>query len=424
MILVHRSFPLGFYFFLVLFLGLVSACAPAAPRSYDLHYTVELQPAEDRAQVAIEIADATLVKKLEFRIKPKIHSGISANGTLEINGDRASWTPPAENARFSLFAKITHLRDDGEFDARMTPDWAIFRGDDLVPAASVTARAGGKARATLDIKLPKGWTSAISGWPIDSDYKSEDGKTVRFLVDNPERKFDRPTGWIIAGKLASRREIVGETELVVASPRGDSLRRMDRLAFLTLIWPGLEEAFGLVPRMLLVIGADDPMWRGGLSGPNSLYLHSDRPIVSENGTSSLVHEAVHAVTRLTASGIDDWIVEGLAEYYSFELLHRAGAMTASRRARVLEKLAEWGAEVTTLRTKRSTGPVTARAVVLIAELDEEIRRLTNNTKTIDDVARPLIKLRKVSLADLREICARLTDTELKTLQSPLLGGHL
>lgn len=421
MILVLRSFLQGLC--LALSLCMLSACAPAGPRSYNVDYTVELQPLKDRAQVSIEIEPAGLLTQLKFTIDPEIHSEITANGELVIGAGQATWIPPPENARMSLVAKITHVRDDGEFDARMTPDWALFRGDDLVPPVAATAVRGATAKATLAVKLPASWTSVVTGWPSDrasNNGGNHSGRVRHFLIDNPERGFDRPTGWILAGKLGLRRNKVGASELIVGAPRGDSLRRMDRLVFLTLLWPQVEKAFGQVPEKLLVVGADDPMWRGGLSASNSLYLHSDRPLVSENGTSSLAHEVIHVVTRLRASGNDDWIVEGLAEFYSFELLYRAGGITANRRTRVLDGLADWGKAVTTLRTASSNGTTTARAAVLFAELDQEIRRRTGNAKTIDDVARRLMEAREVSLVELRDICTRLTGVELKVLQSRLL----
>src|SRR3546814_10217934 len=86
------------------------------------------------------------------------------------------------------------------------------------------------------------------------------------------------------------------------------------------------------------------MWRGGLSGPNSLYMHADRPIVSENGTSSLVHELVHVFSRIKDSDRSDWITEGLAEYYAIELVRRAGGMSEDRYQAVREHLTKWRSE--------------------------------------------------------------------------------
>jgi predicted metalloprotease with PDZ domain len=166
------------------------------------------------------------------------------------------------------------------------------------------------------------------------------------------------------------------------------------------------------------------MWRGGLSASNSLFLHSDRPLVSENGTSPLLHELTHMVTRIsgasTANTNDDWIAEGLAEFYSFELLYRADGMTKSRRSKIIKNLAKWGAEVKHLRKSKSTGPVTARAVVLLDELDKEIRKRSNNKYSIDDVTRDLMKTRKVSLDDLHNSVEKLIGPKIDALNSSLL----
>ncbi len=102
---------------------------------------------------------------------------------------------------------------------------------------------------------------------------------------------------------------------------------MDILTLLTFVWPEVQSVFPRDPKKLLIVGAGDPMWRGGLSGPNSLYMHADRPLVSENGTSSLVHELVHVFSRISDADRSDWISEGLAEYYAIELMRRAGGMS-------------------------------------------------------------------------------------------------
>lgn len=169
-----------------------------------------------------------------------------------------------------------------------------------------------------------------------------------------------------------------------------------------------------------MVAMGDPMWRGGLSASNSLFLHADRPLVSENGTSPLLHEMTHMFTRLkgvvTEHANDDWIVEGLAEFYSFDLLYRAGGMSKDRRKKIIEKLAKWGADVKNLREGPSKGPVTARAVVLMDELDREIRRKSD--ASIDDLTRALMAKRKVSLADLRAAAEDIVGEPLSTLRSP------
>lgn len=406
-----------FRLFLSAVFALVSAVVQAddAP-VYALEYTVELQPDRDRARVTIAIDRGDLLRHISFPMHP-IYSSVKANGKFQIKDGRGVWDLPEKKARMTLNIKISNQRDPGRYDARMTQDWAIFRGDNIIPAVYTNEVEGAESKATVTFKLPDGW-SIETGWPRLK------GNTFR--VDNPERRFDRPIGWMIAGKLGTRRTQVGNTNVAVSAPQGEALRRMDALTFLTFVWPQIQNAFGQTPDKLLIIGAGDPMWRGGLSASNSLFLHAERPLVSENGTSPLVHELVHMVTRI--SGVkandhsDDWIAEGLAEFYSFELIFRAGAMTRERRQQIIARLAKWGEDVTNLRQMRSSGPVTARAVVLLDELDQEIRKRTKSKHNIDDVVRALIPQRKVSLDDLREVSEAIIDGESETLKSKLLNS--
>ena len=162
------------------------------------------------------------------------------------------------------------------------------------------------------------------------------------------------------------------------------------------------------------------MWRGGLSSPNSMFLHAERPLVSENGTSALLHELVHIVTRVRGQPKDDWIAEGIAEFYAGELLYRAGGMSEARHDKLRRWLLDWGKDVKSLRLDRSTGPVTARAAVLLQDLDREIRRRTDDRRDLDDVVRKLMRIGKVSLADLRTAALEVIGGKATTLDSPLL----
>lgn len=394
-----------------LFLLLTSLATYAANPSYPLHYRVTLDPEKDRAEVVIESDHKGLLKVLDFNINPERHTDIQANGELELKDGRAVWHPPERKARLTLSAKISHQRDPGEYDALITDDWAIFRGDDLVPPARIVTAPGARSRARLTFVLPEHWTSVYTGWD-KLDKRS-------FAVEDPERRFSRPTGWMIAGRLGSRLDKLGGTHVVVAAPRGSGFRRMDVLTFMAIVWPQMEAAFGEVPPKLALIGHGEPMWRGGLSASNSLFMHADRPLVSENGTSSLVHELVHLVTRVYGRENHDWISEGLAEFYSFELLHRAGAMTDSRRQRVLEDLNEWGEDVDSLIEPNSSGATTARAVLVFEALDRELRATSGGQRNLDHLVRELMTLGKVSLEDLRQLADELAGKPMNSLQGPL-----
>jgi hypothetical protein len=231
--------------------------------------------------------------------------------------------------------------------------------------------------------------------------------------------MDRPEGWMLFGRIGVRRDEVAGMKIAVAAPAGQDARRGDLLGFITALAPELDRAFGELPSRLLLVQAGDPMWRGGLSGPRSLYLHADRPLISENGSSTPTHELVHVVTRLHAARGDDWIVEGLAEYYSIELLRRAGLLSQRRTERAIEWMRAHGRGVAHLRTDRSKGKVTARAVALFADLDAEIRG-ADGDRDLDDVVRQLMPVREVSRDALRAAARDALGRESRVLDGPLL----
>lgn len=386
-----------------------------AAKRVDLDYIVKFVPERDVAEVQLVLEDGSAVRQLDFNLGDDgSYSGFvtDAEGSWEEHGSRATWRPAPGKARLSYQVKVNHQRKSGRFDARMTEDWALLRGDDLVPSGRLSQQDGVRLVSRLKVELPDGWASVETGWP-------RIGKN-RFRIDNRERLFDRPTGWIIAGKLGTRRVKLGETEVTVAAPVGEGLRRMDIVTMMTFVWPQLQNVFPRDPKKLLVVGAGDPMWRGGLSGPNSLFMHADRPLVSENGTSSLVHELVHVFSRITDADRSDWISEGLAEYYAIELVRRAGGMSEDRYHLVREHLTKWSRKVDSLRTEHSTGPVTAKAVLLLQDLDREIRTRSKSRHSLDDVARGLMRLDKVTTEDFIEISESLMAGGSKVLDTRLL----
>jgi len=404
---------------IVCFLSVLCCCMPVVAMdklAYTTDFVVALDPERKGAQVTINVESRGLLKEMVFRNNKSAYSNIRANGKLVITDKEVSWQLPESGAKLSFFVKINRAKGEGKYDAYINQDWAIFRGDNIIPPVRTTEVDGAYSIATLEFMLPKGWKSVETGWPRAS--------ATTFTIDNPERLFDRPTGWMIAGKLGSRQAKVKGTQIVVSGPVGESFRRMDVLTFLNFAWREMHDAFDKATPKLLVVGANDPMWRGGLSAPNSLFLHADRPMVSENGTSPIIHELTHMVTRISGfespTANDDWIAEGIAEFYSFELLYRAKGMTKARRARIIKGLADWGEDVKHLRKGPSAGKITARAVVLLDELDQELRTLSKNKHSLDSVVRILIKKRKVSLEDLQKAAESLVGKPLKALDSPLL----
>jgi hypothetical protein len=372
-------------------------------------YLVEFRPSEGTAAVTItlEPGDGRVIE-LDFAMDPERYSGVTGDGALEVGAGRTVWQPPRKGGSLRFEYRIDKQRRGGGYDARITDSWVIVRGDHLVPAARARFSPGTRTRARLRFELPEGWTSYETPF-----VRNPDADVIE--IDNPERRFVRPVGWMIAGELGIRREWLEGMEVAVAAPRGEAKRRNDILAFANLLAPQFKTAFGDLPPKLLILGAGDPMWRGGLSGPNSLYLHADRPLISENGTSTLVHELVHVLTRIGGRGDDRWIGEGIAEFYSIELMRRAGLITERRAELAFEWKARRGRHVTTLSAPRSSGPRTDRAVTLFGELDREIRELSDGELELDDLVQRLMAIRRVDRHQLREEFEKLTGQPSRVL---------
>lgn len=400
----------------VLLLLMASSVHAAERTRYDIDYRVAFVPAQGVAEVAMTHTPGSgRITQLDVRFEPARYSQVRAEGgSLTRAGDRWTWVPdPRRASTLRWRYKVDKQRRGGGYDARLTRDWAIVRGDHLVPAMAVRASAGADSSARLYFDLPPGWTNVDTPFVHTRDRKG-------FVVVNPERRFDRPVGWMIAGAVGTRREMADGMEVSIAGPVGDPVRRNDSLAFINLVAPEMRAAFGDLPSKILIVSAGDPMWRGGLSGPRSLYLHADRPLISENGSSTLVHELVHLVTRIRGADGDDWIAEGTAEFYSITLLNRAGLLSDARRDRAFQWMQNHGRNVRTLTGARSWGPQTARAVSLFRELDQEIRRATHDDRSMDDVMRRLVEIREVSREDLAATVEEVMGRPSRVLDTPLL----
>ena len=400
---------------LSLLLSVAAAPVAAAALEYDVDYTVQFLPAAGEAAVTIRITPGEgSARRLRLHMPESRYTNVRGDGQITRKGDTVTWVPERDKAsRLRFRYRIDNQRRGGGYDARITEDWVIVRGDDLIPRAAVSATKGADSRARLRFILPKGWSN------VDTPFlRANNGKS--FVIVNPERNFDRPTGWIIAGAVGTRREVIEGTEISVAGPKGDVIRRNDMLAFFNSLVPEFKRAFGEVPRKLLIVSAGDPMWRGGLSGPRSLFLHADRPLISENGTSTLTHELTHVITRIRGAEDDDWIAEGLAEFYSIELLRRAGLLSEARADKAHDWMANHGRGIKSLSSNRSHGPRTARAVQLFRELDAEIRQASRGKRDLDDVVQALLPLREVSREDLREQTEKLLGRPSRVLATPLL----
>jgi hypothetical protein len=397
-----------------LVLGLL-ASSPAWAKKVDLDYHVRLLPQSEQAEVRLTLADGATVRSLDFDLgKDGAYSDFQADGQWQVQGDdqRGHWQPAPGKSQLTYKVHLSQRLKGGAYETRMTPDWALFRGDDLVPPARLDQHDGTELVARLSFELPKGWKSVETPWP-------RIGKN-RFRIDNVSRLFDRPTGWMLAGTIGTRRARLGETEVSVAAPQGQAMRRLDNLTLLTFVWPQLQAVFPRNPPKLLLVGARDELWRGVRAGHNSIYLHSSRPLVGENGSSPVLRELVHVFAQINDRQDSDWIGESLAEYYASELLRRAGGMTEERYQAQQASLERSGKKVSSLRGEQVDSAVIARGVLLLRALDQEIRLHTHNQRSLDDVTRAMMRLNSVSTEEFIQLSESVLGRSSEVLQSKLL----
>ncbi len=342
---------------------LIVARPVCAELTYDVLFKAHFVPEAGKAQASITIVqEAGELKRLDLAAPGEIYSHFAGTGEIRRSDDRVIWNVPEDGGTLSYSVAVDHRRN-GAYDARMTPRWAILRLDNLFPPARVRSASGAASRSSVVLSGPVGWR-----------FETRYGRSHEEVsVSDPRRRFDRPTGWMVAGELGIRRDTIAGRAVSVAAPVGQGFRRVDVLAFLRWTLPDLAAVFPGLPDRLLIVGAGESMWRGGLSGPESLYLHVGRPLISENGTSTLLHELVHIVTAASRSPGDDWIREGLAEYYSLEMLRRSGGISQARFDGALASLAAWAERDGGRLADPSTGPHTAYAAVVFHQIATELR---------------------------------------------------
>ena len=420
---IRPSVPYGAAFLACVLLPLFACSAPASDaeakentgeRIYHVDYRVTPDPAAAGARVELRVSQrSSFLREVDMPLRDGQLSNISGDGDVSFRDDRLVWKVPESGGKLSWFAVINNKRNHETYDAYIDQDWALFRGMDIMPSARTRVLAGSESRTRLEFDLPDGWSSVTPYFGRDDVYE----------IANPGRSFVTPTGWIVLGDIGVRNETIGHVLTKVAGPTGHSIRRMDMLALMRWNLPELLRLLPDFPDRLTFVSAGEPMWRGGLSAPNSFYIHADRPLISENATSTLLHEVVHVGMRLVAEPGADWIVEGLAEYYSLEMLRRSGTISNERYRTAHAELKSWGRRTRELCTERSSGSNTARAVGILAATNAEIRKATAEKASLDQVLRAVASHKgKITVEHFREIVAEVAGQPVEALKPGKLPG--
>ncbi len=351
------------------------------PPVYEIVYRVSPEPSQGGVTVELELRQSqSLLRQVRFRAPGSRFNDFAGDGSIERDGDVLIWSPLQQGGKLRWQVSVPHRRNGKGYDAWLGESWGLFRAEDIIPGAATRTVKAARSVTSLEFDLPSDW-SVVTQYPNEDDV---------FIVRHDQRRFKQPKGWIVMGNLGVRRDEIAGVEVAVVGPVGNGVRRLDMLALMNWTLPELARIVPELPPRITIFSAADPMWRGGLSAPASLYIHAERPLLSENGTSTLLHEIMHVVLDFDTDHDHDWIVEGLAEYYGLELLRRSGTISPTRFERARKAQKDWSSTSEQLCGGPSSGAMTARAVSIFVELDREIRRKTEGVGSLDDVVTSIL----------------------------------
>jgi hypothetical protein len=358
------------------------ALAAAGKETFSIDYIVTIaREHPETARVRWELAGVEEVRALTLTFPAGELTQFQGTGRLDPIPGGLRWLPEKPYAHLTYVARINHLRRGHQlYDSYAAPDWIVTRARELFPRIGIDydPRENGqpKSRARLIFRLPPGWRSAAPLAAIGPD---------TYRLNQPGMVLDRPRGWYALGEFAMARHDIADTMLQVARAPGSALDPAQLFRFLEGTWPALKKLLLAQPETVLVVSAPDPMWRGGISGEDSFFMHSERPLRTPDRTSPYLHELFHVLQPYTAAPDADWIEEGLAEFYSLELQRRAGLVDAPAYARALgyfERFGQWNVDLTQQQDNAATNN---SAPLVMYALDQQIQRATAGKKRLDDV---------------------------------------
>jgi predicted metalloprotease with PDZ domain len=368
----------------------LALAAPAAGRAadrptYGVDYVVRVSPGDPgRARVTWRLAGIDEIRGLRLVFRDDRTTDVRGTGTLVWRGRTLFWTPGRPYAHLRYTVAIDRRRPPGpHLDSHATTEWVATRALHLFPEINIDFAPGAtaaRARARLVFRLPRGWASAAAGAPLGPH---------AYRVEEPGKRFDRPRGWFLLGRIARRRRTIAGMEVTVAVAPGSALDARRLLRFYARTAPLLAGVLGPPPPRLLVVSAPDPMWHGGLSGEDSFFVNGHIPLASRDGTSTYLHELFHVWQPFRPGPDGRWITEGLAEYYSLALRTRTGRLSARGLARGVALFARYGRWGVDLSRTREPAALNNSAPLVMYALDGAIRDGSGGRRSLDDAVRAL-----------------------------------
>ncbi|MCW5893659.1 MAG: hypothetical protein KIT14_24355 [bacterium] len=402
----------------VVLAALHSGAAEAPKPTFSVDYLVRIsKQTPDRAKVRWELAGIDEIDSLRLVFRDERTHGVRGTGQLDWHERTLTWRPGQPYAHLEYEVQIDRHRPPGgpRYDSYAGDGWIVTRALALFPAIHIDWKPDvghPTSRARLLFRLPAGWRSVTTGERL--------GDNV-FEVAQANAQFDRPRGWLALGDIRLTERRIGGTIVTLATVPGTELD----VAAVFRTWeqtlPLLAGVLGPPPPRLLVVSAPDPMWRGGISGERSFFVHAATPFRSRDATSTWLHELFHTWQPFRPKHDGRWIAEGLAEYYTLVLQRRAGMLPAAGFARGVRSFVHNGRWEIDLSRTRASDALNNSAPAVMYALDREIARATNGRRSLDDAVRQLAETGgALTTATFLRAVTRTADKDL----TPLFRRHV
>lgn len=386
----------------VLSCSIASAAIPVNPTpNFSINYRVHVPLADPLTpKIEVQLRGVDEVTCITSFLEAGRYHHFSGDGKISQLGTDVQWWPMALNAALNYDVTIPHESKKGIFDSYGKKDWVITRTADLFPRKLIQYSKVAKSYTTVTFELPTGW-DVVTEMPKVGDH------VFRAFPELGD-VYDRPTGWLIYGKVHTTVISAKDVKITLAYPESflrppsgkNPAKDLLQQKYLDWFQKKITEAVSIYQQVIpimttflpkyakefLVIMGKNPMWHGGLSGEHSLYIHRGVPNIAKDNTSTLVHEYFHVCSGFNKDPRDaEWFVEGLAEFFSIRMLYEAKFLTQEQYfagIQTLNSQSEWG---TNLTKSHKNIVFYKNAPVVLFTLDEMIRAKFAGEKSLKDV---------------------------------------
>jgi len=323
----------------------------------------------------------------------------ASENSLSVNeiGDARWWVGVPDNKSTVTLSYKALLKHD-ERDWEWGPDEAPYTKDDCV---FWTGRALFIVSEVSDIELS---FELPDGWRVSTPWQLVEGKRHTFYVKDHD---DLTESFILVGTHFEHLAKSGDTEILLAI--GGRFKKAKNVMQSTVegFLKAYTELFGGAPknRMLLVANPYDRngSMDGGVFGRSiSLLMGNNLGDASRNRWAPFVgHEVFHVWNgqAISYSGQEYWFSEGFTNYYSAVISARLGLSSEAdfinrmERACKLYLSKQGGLSIRDAGSSKSSHfeLVYEGGSLIGAALDLQIRKLTNNEKSLDDVMKQMYR---------------------------------